>query len=197
MDGPGIGDRENYKSAEGHLEQVEELFREEQKLGWIVELDEADARKEYGDRLFVASLAVVQEPGKVRVAHDGSNGVHINHRIRPRDQVRAPGAGEIRSILRSKAASGRKLFAIAGDISKAHRRIKIKRQEVWLNCVGAYGMASASYYWSRAAAGLIVRLTHYVLGGSLPMELLLYVDDFLFLAESQPQVEAIGFAVFA
>ena len=56
-------------------------------------------------------------------------------------------------------------------------------------------MASASYYWSRAAAGLIVRLTHYVLGGSLPMELLLYVDDFLFLAESQPQVEAIGFAV--
>ena len=208
VDGPGIGDRENYKSAEGHLEQVEELFREEQKLGWMVELDEADARKEYGDRLFIASLAVVQEPGKIRVVHDGSNGVHINHRIRPRDQVRAPGAGEIRSILRSKAASGRKLFAIAGDISKAHRRIKIKRQDwgfqacrtrpgkVWLNCVGTYGMASASYYWSRAAAGLIVRLTHYVLGGSLPMELLLYVDDFLFLAESQPQVEAIGFAVF-
>jgi hypothetical protein len=41
-----------------------------------------------------------------------------------------------------------------------------------------------------------VRLTHYVLGGLLPLELLLFSDDFLFLADSKPQVEAIGLALF-
>jgi len=72
----------------------------------------------YGNRLFVTSLAVMQEPGKTRVVHDGSNGVHVNNRVRPRDQARFPGAGELRAVLRAKAAMGRKLFAIAGDVSK-------------------------------------------------------------------------------
>ena len=49
-------------------------------------------------------LAVVQEAWKIRVVHDGSNGVHVNHRIRPRDQARSPGAGDLRTIVRSKAA---------------------------------------------------------------------------------------------
>jgi hypothetical protein len=39
-------------------------------------------------------------------------------------------------------------------------------------------------------------LTHYLLGGLLLLELLLYSDDFLFFAETNAQVEAIGFAIF-
>ena len=207
MDGPGVADRENYKSAEGHLGAIEALFREEEKLGWMKEMDEEEAKKIYGSRLFVASLAVVQEPGKIRVVHDGSNGVHVNHRIRPRDQTRSPGAGELRAVLRAKAAMGRKMFAIAGDVSKAHRRVKVLQRDwgfqacriqpgrIWLNCVGTYGITPAGYFWFRAAAGILVRLSHYLLVELLD-ELLLYSDDFLFLAESQRQVEAIGFAIF-
>ena len=41
-----------------------------------------------------------------------------------------------------------------------------------------------------------MRLTHYLLGGLLPLELLLYSDDFLFFADTKAQVEAIGFAIF-
>jgi hypothetical protein len=153
-------------------------------------------------------LAVVQALGKIRVVHDGSNGVHVNHRIQPRDQVRHPGAGELSTILRSKATANKKLFVVAGDVSKAHRRIKIREEDwgyqacrlrpgrVWLNRVGTYGMTPASYHWARAAAGAIVRLTHYLLGGLLPLELLLFSDDFLFLADSKPQVEDIGLALF-
>ena len=55
-------------------------------------------------------------------------------------------------------------------------------------------MTPASYHWSRAAAGAIVRLTHYILGVAFPLELLLYSDDFIFVADSKPQVEAIGLA---
>ena len=110
-------------------------------------------------------------------------------------------------MLRAKAATGRKLFAIAGDVSKAHRRIKVLQRDwgfqacriqpgrIWLNCVGTHGIAPAGYLWSRAAAGILVRLSHYLLVELLD-ELLLYSDDFLFLAESQSQVEAIGFSTF-
>ena len=188
--GPGAHECNNYTSIDEHLKEVEELFKEEESLGWMMEMTDEDAKSIYGKRLFIASLAVVQEPGKIRVVHDGSNGVHVNHRIRPRDQVRYPGAGELRTILRSKAAANKKLFVVAGDVSKAHRRVKIREEDwgyqacrlrpgrVWLNRVGTYGMTPASYHWSRAAAGVIVRLTHYLLGGLLPLELLLFSDDF-------------------
>ena len=42
----------------------------------------------------------------------------------------------------------------------------------------------------------MVRLTRYISGGPLPLELLPYVDDFLFIAESREQVEAIVFALY-
>jgi len=57
-------------------------------------------------------------------------------------------------------------------------------------------MTPASYHWARAASGAIFRLTHYLLGALFPLELLLYSDDFLFVADSKPQVEAIAFAIF-
>jgi hypothetical protein len=81
VDGPGARECENYLSLDGHLKEVEELFKEEESLGWMMEMTDEDAKSIYGERLFIASLAVVQEPGKIRVVHDGSNGVHVNHRI--------------------------------------------------------------------------------------------------------------------
>ena len=47
----------------------------------------------------------------------------MNNRIHPRDQIRYPGAREVRTLMRERKALGKKCFAIVGDGSKAHRRI--------------------------------------------------------------------------
>ena len=75
------------------------------------------------------------------------------------------------------------------DITKAHRRIKIKRAEwkyqvatnkgkYWVNMVGTYGMSSAQLYWGRMAA-LLTRLIYYIFP-DLDWNFV-YVDDFAFL----------------
>ena len=208
VDELGVSERPNYKSVDPHTDAVEKLFKEERDLGWMIELPDDVAKKEYGDKLHIAALAVVEEPGKLRVVHDGSNAVLINHKIRPRDQTRAPGAGEVRTIMREKAEAGRRIFCLAGDVAKAHRQIKVRREDwgyqacrlrpgsVWLNKVGTYGMGSAAYFWARFAAGAQVRLGHYILGGDFALDLLLFVDDFLSMAENRAQIEACGFLIF-
>ena len=101
-DGPGESERNNYSSVEPHLEEVESLFREEAKEGWMVEMTDQDAFCRFGDRLHVASLAVVAEKDKIRVVHDASSGVHVNNRIKVRDQLRCPGAGEMKYLMRER-----------------------------------------------------------------------------------------------
>jgi len=118
--------RDNYKTMAGQEEQVQRLFESERDLGWMEELTEDEAMKRYGNKLYVASLAVVDEVTKVRVVHDATHGVALNNRIKVRDQVRYPGAGEIRCILEERRARGQKGFFILGDASKAHRRISVR-----------------------------------------------------------------------
>ena len=110
-------------------EKGKALFREEAALGWMIEIPEAEARARYGDRLAIAALGVVEERDKIRVVHDGSHKVHVNHRIRVKDQVRCPGAGELRTLILERVAAGIKSFAILGDVSKAHRRIKVREAD--------------------------------------------------------------------
>ena len=197
-------DRSNYASLEPHREKVEALFKEEADLGWMVEMAESEAKAKYGDKLHIASLAVVEEKDKIRVVHDASHGVHINHRIKVRDQLRCPGAGEIKHLFREKRDAGSKTFMVLADVSKAHRRIKVKEADwgyqacrtregrVWLNTVGTYGLAPAGYYWGRLAAAVIVRLPYYLVGHSWGAEFLLYADDWLGLASEVGEVVELG-----
>ena len=199
-----IHDRENYKSVEGHQAEVEAQFREEAKTGWMREYSDEDAANEFGDRLFVASLGVVVEPGKIRVVHDASHGVHVNHRIKVRDQLHSPGAGEIRTLLGEARETGGKTYALLGDVRQAHRRVKIvkrdwglqacrlKKGTLWVNTVGTYGVGSAGYYWGRLGAAVLVRLPHYFLAGRWYPELLLYADDFLYLAKRISEITDLG-----
>ena len=199
---------ENYQSIDLHVDAAKELFRTEAEQGWMVELPEEEARKTYGDRLVIASLGVVKEPSKIRVVHDGSNKVHVNHRIRVRDQLRCPGAGELKTIVRETKMEGSRLFAVLGDVSKAHRRIKIRPADwgyqackltkgtVWLNKVGTYGMGSAAYWWGRAAAAFLVRLGYYLAGKANAVELLLYADDFLWAARRKSGIVFLGQFLF-
>jgi len=177
----------NYVSVKGREQQVLDLFREEAKSGWMVEYDDETAKKLFGERLSIAALKVVEEKEKIRIVHDGTHGVHVNHRIRVQDQARGPTAGEIKALMREKmeTSSGARQFLILGDISKAHRRIKIRFSEwgyqacrveegcTWVNCVGTYGVASAGYWWARMAAAVIIRLGYYLLSTSGDQDLLL------------------------
>jgi len=191
--GPGSDARGNYKSVDPYVAEVRKLFREDEAQGWMEEIPEAVARERFGSRLAVAALGVVDEGEKIRVIHDGSNRVLVNHKIRVRDQTRCPSAGEIRTLMEERLAAGLKSLAVLGDVSKAHRRIKVQEKDwglqacqidpgyIWVNKVGTYGMGSAAYYWARFGAAALVRLGHYVAGPDGSFELLLYVDDFLML----------------
>ena len=68
-------DRDNYKSIVGFESQLEKMFREEAAAGWMEEVTDEEARKRYGERLCMGFLGVVDEKTKIRVVHDGSNGV--------------------------------------------------------------------------------------------------------------------------
>ena len=106
--GPGTDADDNYKSVAPHLDRVRALFQEEARSGWMLELPEEEARRRYGSRLAIAALGVVEERDKIRVVHDGSHKVHVNHRIRVRDQVRCPGSGELRALILERAGLARR-----------------------------------------------------------------------------------------
>ena len=192
-EGEGEPERINYNSMHEYKDKVRELFREESELGWMEEMKDEDAKAKFGKDLWISALGVVEEPGKVRVIHDATHGVEVNNRIRIQDQVRYPGAGELRQLLRERREAGIKTFAIVGDASKAHRRIKVAERDwgfqacrldegrLWVNTVGTYGVASAGYFWSRLAAAL-VRLIYYLIGDRWSPEVLIFADDWKMLA---------------
>ena len=58
-------------------------------------------------------LAVIvedEEKGKKRLIHDATHGVRVNHRIKCRDKLRAPGAREKKAMDRKEVP-----FSIVGD----------------------------------------------------------------------------------
>ncbi len=98
-------------------------------------------------------------------------------------------------------------MGIRAGASKAHRRIKVrpadwglqacrlKAGSIWVNKVGTYGIASAGYYWSRFAAGAVVRLFYYLLGHG-GQEALLFADDLMLLAGRAAEIEELGALIF-
>ena len=53
----------------------------------------------------------------------------VNHRIRCRDKIRAPGAREKKQLLREMMEAREVAFPVVGDIAKAHRRFKHREEE--------------------------------------------------------------------
>ena len=81
------------------------------------------------------------------------------------------------------------VFPLSADIASAHRLVKIRRRDwpllgckarsedktIWINCVGTFGISSASYWWSRLFSG-IGRLAAYIMQQQNWWQLV-YVDD--------------------
>ena len=125
-----------------------------------------------------------------RVLFDGTHGIDVNTSTRIRDQERAPIAADLKRAMREKSQVEEKTFTLTADVSEAHRQIPIAPQDwhllgcqvrggssVYVNTVGTFGVASASYYWSRTAAAL-GRLSQYFSGNAAHTWHMVVADDY-------------------
>eukprot|EP00438_Fugacium_kawagutii_P028975 Skav210536 [mRNA] locus=scaffold3045:358236:363217:- [translate_table: standard] len=190
--------RGNYRSAQDHLEKVKVQIDKDVAKGHIIQVTLEEARRRYGTDLKVASLAAVPkdtEWDEVRVVHDATHGVEVNHQIRVNNRMRFPLFDDLEAVVRQflDEADSRKV-AVAFDYKGAHRLVPIheddwgkqafrlgSEEEVYLNCVGTFGVASAAFWWSRLAATL-QRTCWVFLRYKDPLYGLLYADDGLFLS---------------
>ena len=202
----------NYVSLENHIYAIELQFREEEKLQMMREYSLQDFNTTFGKNQAIAALAVLEEKAsdgslKLRCLHDGTHVVRVNHRIRCRDRQRMPGIPEKHCQFREYRAAGKIPMAFLGDVTKAHRLCKIAPQEwgmlacqlraesVWVNCVGTFGIGSASYFWGRTI-GAIVRCLYGLLGKDFPIELLVFADDLNFDADGALERKSVVFSFF-
>ena len=157
--------RQNYESANQSSEQLEQKFREEELLDRMFPSTLPVLRERFGpDRVRIASLgAILKEDGTARPLHDATHGVHVNTRIRILNQQANPGPSEVVHMVRAAQECKEACFAISGDVSSAHRLVRIREADwgllscrvkddspvVWVNKVAAFGVSSSSFLWSR------------------------------------------------
>ena len=191
----------NYTSFEQASESVRDQFLEEEKLGMMQRIGLQEAKDLYGERLRIAAQGAIDKgDGSFRIIHDGTHGVQINNEIVVQDQITYSGPEDSESIMRH-AWPSTILFALGADISKAHRRVKHKKedwgllacrdgsveegaaQEVWINKVGTFGIGSIAYWWMR----LMSALGRFVNKLALDEEFyaLLFADDLKLLAAGE------------
>ena len=175
-------------------------MREEVDRGSIVVMSEEEVKEKYKGRLAVAALgAVPKEMGSsvVRVTHDGSFSVDVNHRIKVRDRMRFPMIDDAAAVLLQveeevKKAKGAVRFSLIYDISRAHKLIPVVEKDwglqafrlpgnrapgrVFLHTRGTFGISSAAYWWQRLAA-VMVRTAHRSAGRDMGVLHLLFADD--------------------
>jgi hypothetical protein len=175
---------------------------EEVERGSIIMMSLKEAEKKYAGRLAIAALgAVPKEQGSnvVRIVHDGSYSVDVNHRIKVRDRMRFPTVDDAAGVLmhledQAEEEKGLVRFSMLYDVARAHKLLPVKekdwglqafrlpgkeeemKEEVFLHTRGTFGIASAAYWWQRLAAG-VVRLGHVLAGVELGILHLLFADD--------------------
>jgi hypothetical protein len=181
----------NYKSAQAMAEDLEKKFREEEKLGRMLPTTLGNLKVDFPGRTqLVAAMGAIRKPnGDVRPLHDGTHFVQLNNQIVFQDQLQYPGPEDAAHMVRYVQEEQEAMFALSADISSAHRLVKIRKHDwpllgckarsddktVWVNCVGTFGISSASYWWSRLFSG-IGRLTAYIMQQQKWWQLV-YVDD--------------------
>eukprot|EP00973_Karenia_brevis_P076416 10616799-Karenia_brevis.AAC.1 len=77
------------------------------------------------------------------------------------DQISYPAVGERTATLAKVAQRGTTMIGLKDDVSKAHRRVRVRRKDrkwqlcctrsdfIWATTVGAFGIVSAEYGWVR------------------------------------------------
>ena len=181
----------NYRSAEENSKGLEDKFREDEALGLMFPTTMGVLQSMYpSQEILVAALGAIKKPdGSVRPLHDGTHFVQVNNNIEINDQLQYPGPQDTAGIIREVHESREAVFTISADISAAHRRVKIRREDwrllacrsdtsskvIWVNRVGTFGISSAPLWWSRLFS-LVGRLVMRVLGQERLFQTV-YVDD--------------------
>ena len=102
------------------------------------------------------------------------------------DQLRAPIAADVKRSLREKAKLEGPTFALTADISEAPIDARdwhylgcqvTPGSVVYVHTVGTFGIASASYYWSRVSTA-VGRLSQYLAGHDAHTWHLLVADHY-------------------
>ena len=182
---------DNYPSAEEAKEIILRQFQEEEKLGWMYPLSESEAKRRFGQRLRVPSLAAIpKDEQTVRVLFDGTHSVQVNNEISISDRLEFPCPSELAQVMEHcQQQSYGVVLSIAADIMKAHRRFLHCEEDhgllgckadstsstVWINRVGTFGVACAALHFGRLA-GAIFRMVIRVLQQQ-PCFQLLFADD--------------------
>eukprot|EP00435_Cladocopium_sp_Y103_P021864 s134_g5.t1 len=212
---PQPSGRDNYTSAKEFATQVRTTFVEEEALGMVegpfTQQEAADRCSCTPEELCPGPLAAIDEGDKVRTIYDGSWGkanAHIQqntaekttaptimdcvqaiHWLTVAQQGPSPPVAPGTEGGWSPPEATATWSILKADVTKAHRRIKIKPEgwkyqvaqlegEWWINKVGTYGMASAQLYWGRMAA-LLLRLC-YLMFPHIDWGFV-FVDDFCWL----------------
>ena len=177
-----------------HLDFAKAKFDEEIEEGLMEKMSPETFLKEgFGKNTAIAALAVIvedEEKDKKRLIHDATHGVRVNHRIKCRDKLRAPGAREKKQVLLEAMDRKERPFSIVGD-KKAHRRSGVSslparlprrpsgpaRQLLRVHQQGGHLRRELrQLLWTRVAAcGM----------GHCPVDMLLYADDLESLAATQ------------
>ena len=181
----------NYKSAEENSKGLEEKFREDESAGLMFPTTMGVLQSMYpSQEILVAALGAIKKPdGSVRPLHDGTHFVQVNNNIVINDQLQYPGPQDTAGVIREVHDSQEAVFTISADISAAHRRVKIRREDwrllacrsdasskvIWVNKVGTFGISSAPLWWTRLFS-LVGRLVMRVLGQENLFQIV-YVDD--------------------
>ena len=181
----------NYPSADEARDIIARQFSEEEALGWMYPLSEAEAKRRFGDRLRVASLAAIpKDESTVRVIFDGTHGVQVNNEIVIQDRLEFPTPSELATVMEvAQERDWGVVLGFAADIMKAHRRFLHAEEDhgllgckadssskvIWINRVGTFGVACAALHFGRLA-GAVFRMVIRVLRNQ-PCFQLLFADD--------------------
>ena len=181
----------NYGSTRDHLNFAKAKFDEEIEEGLMEKMSPETFKERFGENTAIAALAVIvqdEEKDKKRLIHDATHGVRVNHRIKCRDKLRAPGAREKKQLLLEAMDRKERPFSIVGFLAcQPDARDgpvgQLDNSCVYISKVGTFGVNCASYWWTRVAA-CGIRATHHLLG-RCPIDMLLYADDLESLATAR------------
>ena len=156
----------------------------------------AQARAKFGDHCAAGRLGLVHKDGAPQRLVGGSTVSNANLLCRVSEKMELPALEEVAQFVSRHPNEDWTAFVL--DVSKAHKRVKVRRSEQGLSLFTVidesgrthwlvyktchFGCARAAFWWARVAAGLI-RLTH-VLIAIISHFLSIYVDDSLSLLPS-------------
>ena len=186
-----LEDSKNYRSADSLSGKLDEKFREEEALGRMFPTTLGALQQRFpGEQILIAPMGAIEKPdGGVRPLHDATHHVQVSIAIQYQDQLEYPGPGDAAALVESSRLTQEACFGVSADIQAAHRLVKIREKDwrllccrahsdspvVWVNCVGTFGVSSASYWWTRLFA-LVGRTATHVLRRAATIQIV-YVDD--------------------